>query len=758
MKNKILSLLLILAFSLSFFPTYSIAESKPVETSKHKVSLEEGEYEAGTVLVTIASPEETSLTREGTASFDRKIRIQETYDLGEADILAKSRQQKNFLSDKTLYVSEVSSNTYSTEELINKLDRKAYVVSVEPDYIQNLTSLTEDTYSEEQWYLDNGSHFQGSSNGISYRSTMSKTKKNTPVIAVMDTGINYEHEDLAGRMWNNPYLSKGLPGIHGYDFTNNNAYCMDVLGHGTHCAGVIAAEADNQKGIAGISNAQLMALKVFDTEGKTRNSDIVEALNYIIQAKQAGANIVAVNCSWGGGTSSYAMSALVHQIGADGTLFVFAAGNDSVNHDISYFSCPYDLYQGEYAIPDNRNFIIITGASDPYDNACSFSDYGKEDVDLFAPGDRILSTYCEDNYFPGIGSKNKTPDQTGHFLTFDSETDCQKLYTDKDLGIPVQAKADLHYTREKDFQEAPNSGSLQWTIDLDDSMSFKEKENYLYLDVTDTNPDVTANYYVSMILGDTDTDGRFTWSHVVKKSSGPYGSENNRFYQRDDGRIFFKILGIVSSGRSTGTSRYYIDHIGISVQDPDTSQFGQYELMKGTSMAAPMVTGAVALLSEIYPEDSVTHRRERLLACVRTTAGVTGKCSTNGVLDLSRMDSYTPSVNTSVIPPSSVAEEQKKSTAVTNLKKKIKIKKIKIHASKTALKAGKKRKLKVYISPSNATNKRVKWSSSKKKWATVSSKGIVTAKKKGRGHTVKITATARDGSRKKAVFKIRIKK
>ncbi len=68
---------------------------------------------------------------------------------------------------------------------------------------------------------------------------MSKTKKGTPIVAVMDTGINYEHEDLAGRMWNNPYLSKGLPGIHGYDFTSNNAYCMDILGHGTHCAGVL---------------------------------------------------------------------------------------------------------------------------------------------------------------------------------------------------------------------------------------------------------------------------------------------------------------------------------------------------------------------------------------------------------------------------------------------------------------------------------------------------------------------------------------
>ena len=136
MKNKILSLLLILAFFLSVFPAYSIAEAKSAQT-EHKISPAEGEYEEGTVLVTIASPEETSLTREGAASFDQDIRIREAYDLGDADVIAKNRQQKNFLSDKTLYVSEVSSNTYSTKELMNKLDRKAYVVSVEPDYIQN---------------------------------------------------------------------------------------------------------------------------------------------------------------------------------------------------------------------------------------------------------------------------------------------------------------------------------------------------------------------------------------------------------------------------------------------------------------------------------------------------------------------------------------------------------------------------------------------------------------------------------------------
>ena len=105
-------------------------------------------------------------------------------------------------------------------------------------------------------------------------------------------------------------------------------------------------------------------------------------------------------------------------------------------------------------------------------------------------------------------------------------------------------------------------------------------------------------------------------------------------------------------------------------------------------------------------------------------------------------------------PPSTPAPSQ----APQTVSKKVLVKKVTIKGSKKALKAGKKRKLKTVLTPGNATKKKVKWISSKKKWATVSAKGVVTAKKKGRGHTVKITATATDGSRKKGVFRIRIKK
>ena len=75
----------------------------------------------------------------------------------------------------------------------------------------------------------------------------------------------------------------------------------DEDGHGTHCAGVISAVSDNNKGICGISNAKLMALKVFNSAGTSYDSAIIAAFNYIYKAQTLGANIAAINCSWGGG-------------------------------------------------------------------------------------------------------------------------------------------------------------------------------------------------------------------------------------------------------------------------------------------------------------------------------------------------------------------------------------------------------------------------------------------------------------------------
>ncbi len=310
--------------------------------------------------------------------------------------------------------------------------------------------------------------------------------------------------------------------------------------------------------------------------------------------------------------------------------------------------------------------------------------------------------------------------------------------------------------RSFDFRSQTDSGSLTWTIDFGDPKLFGSKLTYLYLDVTDENPDITDTHYVSMLFGSTDPDGLFAWDHIVKRSEGPPESETNRFYTAPDGRIYFKILGLEVDGTVTETRTYSFDDIGFSVADPDVSLFGKYDTASGTSMAAPMVAGAIGLLAEIHPEDSAANRRNRLLNCTRYTPQISEKCATGGVLDLHNIDAYVPvSDNTvSSAPPSTSAP----TPAPRTVSKKISVKKITVKGSKKTLKAGKKRKLKAVITPSNATKKKVKWSSSKKKWATVSSKGVVTAKKKGRGHTVKITAAATDGSRKKGVFRIKIGK
>ncbi|MBO5486671.1 MAG: Ig-like domain-containing protein [Eubacterium sp.] len=161
-------------------------------------------------------------------------------------------------------------------------------------------------------------------------------------------------------------------------------------------------------------------------------------------------------------------------------------------------------------------------------------------------------------------------------------------------------------------------------------------------------------------------------------------------------------------------------------------------------MAAPVVTSAVALLANAYPKDTAAQRKERLFSCVRKVNSLSSACVTGGILDLSKIK--TAKVTTT------------SSGSSTTSTKKVSVKKVKLNKKKATLKYKKKLKLKASVTPKNATNKKVKWTVSNKKYATVTQKGVVKAKKKGIGHTVKVYATAKDGSKKKAYCKVKIKK
>lgn len=747
--------------------------AEKADTGSSAVVPIDGEYADGRVILSLISPSRTSLTKKGTTSFDADIRIKQSASLGAADRLfgtSKNSLENEFLQDKTVYITEAVSDRYSTEELIRKLENKAYVAEVSPDYKQYLAS--DDPYEKEQWYLDGKGSYQCSGSGISFSSKPDNPANDDPVIAVMDTGIHASHEDLADHLWINP--GTDLKGTYGYDFAEDSTDCTDTSGHGTHCAGVIAATSDNKKGICGISNAKIMTLKIFDENEECYNSYIINALSYLKQAKDSGIPIAAVNCSWGGGSSNAAMKTLIRSLGQSGILFVFAAGNDTQDQDsVSTAQCPYDLYNTA-AYSDLRNYIVTVGASTANDEAASFSDYGRTSVDLFAPGENIVSTYIGDTYFPDLYSTTEEglPDLTSFYQSLDTSDSMDIFACDSDVGNKTSTTGEIHYN-SNDFYGKTSAGCLKWDIHMG-SLSFRRKQSYLYADVTDLDLDPSKEYYVSMMMGNTDsTTGAILWEHITMHSYGMSGSTNNRFYTSSDGHLYFRILGIDSPGTSLGTTTVYLDNIGISTGDPDTSDFGQYELMSGTSMAAPMITGALALCAAYAPEEDSYNRRNRLLASVREISSLAGKCAAGGILDLSRLTVYqtqkTPDPTPSELPEDTITtihttrtgsdtSADKSSGADTTSQKTVKIRKLKFKKKIRTLRAGHTYKLKIRYTPSHVSNKKLKWTSSRKKWASVSNSGVVRAKKKGIGHTVRITAAARDGSRKKTSLRIKITK
>ena len=411
-KRGLISVLILSLLLSSTIPHKIQAVTEQAKTAKTSDNYVEGE-----AIVTLNASSETGLAKEGTASFDSDIEVENSWDFGPA----KKKKGKN------LYLSEVHSDTYSTKELIEKLKKQDNVVAAEPNYYRYKLATTNDTYADEQWYLDGTGAYQTTSSGIQYKNRIQTSNDSDTIVAVVDTGIDYTHEDLTAHMWKNPYDQLELPGTYGYDFGDYDSDPMDEDedGHGTHCAGVISAVSDNNKGICGISNAKLMALKVFNSAGTSYDSAIIAAFNYIYKAQTLGANIAAINCSWGGGgSSSTSMKTLINQIGQNGSLFLFAAGNDGEDHNNAISDgCPYDL---------DSPYVVTVGASTQTDKKASFSDYGNKTVHLFAPGRNIFSTINSDVFYPSVYTDSMRSSRCSYFTSFDSND--AVLYHPSEIG------------------------------------------------------------------------------------------------------------------------------------------------------------------------------------------------------------------------------------------------------------------------------------------------------------------------------------
>jgi len=229
-------------------------------------------------------------------------------------------------------------------------------------------------------------------------------------IAVIDTGIDYNHPDLINNIWVNTAEKNGKPGvdddqngfvddIHGYDFANKDGDPKDGHGHGTHCSGTIGAVHNNNQGVAGVMDqVELVGLKFLTDTGSGTTLDAVEAINYATRL-----NVDVMSNSWGGGPFSQALFDVIKVASDAGIIFVAAAGNASSNNDdVNQYPANYDIEN-----------VIAVASHTVADSLSSFSCYGKNSVEVAAPGSNIYSTVTNGGYAVYSGTSMATPHVAG---------------------------------------------------------------------------------------------------------------------------------------------------------------------------------------------------------------------------------------------------------------------------------------------------------------------------------------------------------
>lgn len=277
------------------------------------------------------------------------------------------------------------------------LRHDSQVQYAEPNGELHAASVPNDTYFADQWALSNsGQTVEGASgtpgDDIGAMYAWPHSTGSGVTVAEVDTGADYTAPDLQGQL---------QAGVDYVDATNG---AQDQNGHGTHVAGIIAAVQNNGTGVSGVApGAQVLPLRVLDATGSGTIDDVASAFAY---AGQQG--IPIVNASLGGPSTSQTLTDAVTNY--PNTLYVVAAGNGDANN-IGYDVDSTPFYPCDIPAPN----LICVGATDQNDQPAYFSNYGAANVDLFAPGVNILSTYLtsQGGYAWDDGTSMATPMVSG---------------------------------------------------------------------------------------------------------------------------------------------------------------------------------------------------------------------------------------------------------------------------------------------------------------------------------------------------------
>ncbi len=491
------------------------------------------------------------------------------------------------------------------------------------------------------------------------------------VVCVVDTGIDYNHPDLEDNMVDlSAYvdtLGGGKYGINCDDSADDPASPMDEDGHGTHVAGIIAAQW-NGTGTSGAANGvKLMAVRSGSATGMSLESGL-KGYAYISRALDAGIDIRVINNSWGTEGSSVALNLAMTEVGRKGAISVCASGNDGKDID-SYTLTPSGTASSPYT--------VIVDSSSANGEASIFSNWGKESTNLYAPGAMIMSTICQSKstYMPWLSADidnvtYDTFDGTGNVEAYlgygsDAVQEQNKITSIGDNGYHLDESGSLAITgaQLKSADQGKSEGAahryavtlkipvaksdlgkvacLGYSTSTDGSTFFTTS---MYYEAVDASGEValvrdpTSRARAVNSLGWESASVNFKdslgWANYEELVWHPDGDQSA---SEDSGYLLVPLMFQTQGDEPSDDEKVYLDCVGLG------NTLAPYSLMNGTSMASPLAAAGAAICStEVDRSKPASERSLELVSllqsCTTERSQFEGKCTSNGTLDLSKLD------------------------------------------------------------------------------------------------------------------------